>query len=46
MLIRALTNEFKRYFAQADHHDTFLWFDPDKEKGAFWDPECRRKPAL
>jgi len=34
MLIRALTEEFQRWFGQADHHDTVLWFDPDQEYGA------------
>lgn len=37
MLIQALTDEFQRYFAQADHHDTVLWFDPEKEYSALLD---------
>jgi hypothetical protein len=34
MLIRSLTGEFKRYFGQANHHETVLWFDPDQEYAA------------
>jgi hypothetical protein len=37
MLIQALTGEFKRYFVQADHHDTVLRFDPDQEYVALLD---------
>jgi len=37
MLIRALTDEFQRYFDQAAHHDTVLWFDPEGEYTALLD---------
>jgi hypothetical protein len=37
MLIRALTDEFKRYFDHAEHHDTILWFDPGGEYTALLD---------
>ncbi len=37
MLIQALTEEFQRWFAQADHHDIVLWFDPDGEYSALLD---------
>ena len=37
MLIQALTDEFKRYFSEDDHHDTALWFDADREYDALLD---------
>ena len=37
MLVQALTDEFKRYFTQADHHDTVLWFDSEEEYTALLD---------
>ena len=37
MLIRALTDRFKHYFAQSDHHDTVLWFDLEGEYAALLD---------
>ena len=37
MLIQALTDEFERYLAQADYHDTVLWFDPDGEYATLLD---------
>jgi hypothetical protein len=37
MLYRALVDEFQRYFAQAAHHDTVLWFDPDGEYAGLLD---------
>jgi hypothetical protein len=46
MPIQALTGEFKRYFVQADHHDTVLWFDPDQEYVALFDHLTVIPPAL
>jgi hypothetical protein len=37
MLTKALTDHFQSYFAQANHHDTVLWFDPDQEYTALLD---------
>lgn len=37
MLIKALTDYFHTYFAQARHHDTILWFDPEREYEALLD---------
>ncbi|HIP97232.1 MAG TPA: hypothetical protein EYH32_08480, partial [Anaerolineae bacterium] len=37
MLVQTLTETFKRYFAQADHHDTVLWFDHDEEYAGLLD---------
>ena len=37
MLIRALTEHFERYYAQAEHYDTILWFDPEREYEALLD---------
>ena len=34
MLTKALTDEFARYLTQADHPDTILWFDPEREYAA------------
>lgn len=34
MLVRALSDRFEDYFAQDEHHDTVLWFDPEGEYAA------------
>lgn len=33
MLTLALTDGFWSYSNRAEHHDTVLWFDPDREYG-------------
>jgi len=37
MLVQALTEEFHAYFDRAKHHDTVLWFDPEREYEALLD---------
>ena len=37
MLVQALTKKFERHFAEADHHDTVLWFDPEEEYAGLLD---------
>lgn len=37
MLVQALTDEFRRSFERAPHHDVVLWFDPDEEYAALLD---------